>query len=83
MRRRRHDHTILTVCRPYERLRKRWHYLVDGTTAPSDNQPLDEDAAMSDQQKMVEHRESCEVCRKEDLALRVGEVPRPAFAEIS
>ena len=83
MRRRRHDHTILTVCRPYERLRKRWHYLVDGTTAPSDNQPLDEDAAMSAQQKMVEHRESCEVCRKEDLALRNGEVPRPAFAEIS
>jgi hypothetical protein len=83
MRRRRHDHTKLTVCRPYERLRKRWHYLVDGTTAPSDSKPLDEDAAMSAQQKMVEHRESCEVCRKEDLALRVGEFPRPALAEIS
>jgi hypothetical protein len=32
---------------------------------------------------MVEYRESCEICRKEDLALKVGEVPRPAFAEIS
>jgi hypothetical protein len=39
--------------------------------------------AASARQKMVEHRESCEVCRKEDLALKVGEVPRPAFAEIS
>jgi hypothetical protein len=67
----------------YERLRKRWQSLVDGTTAPSDSQPLDEDAAMSAQQKVVEHRERCEVCRKEDLALKDGEVPRPAFAEIS
>jgi hypothetical protein len=57
--------------------------LVDGTTAPSDIQPLDEDASMSAQQKMIEHRESCEICRKEDLAIKVGEVPRPAFAEIS
>jgi hypothetical protein len=39
--------------------------------------------AASARQKMVEHRESCEVCREEDLALKVGEVPRPAFAEIS
>jgi hypothetical protein len=83
MRGRRHYHVKLTVCRPYDRLRKRWHYLVDGTTAPSDSQPLDQAAAMSAQQKMVEHRESCEVCRREDLALKVGEVPRPAFAEIS
>jgi hypothetical protein len=83
MRRRRHDHTKLTVCRPYDRLRKRCHYLVDGTTAQSDSQPLDEGAALSARQKMVEHREHCEVCKNEDLALKDGEVPRPAFAEIS
>jgi len=83
MRHRLHDHTKLTVCKPYERLRKRWRSLVDGTNAQSDSQPLDEDAAMSAQQKMVEHRASCEVCKKEDLALKGGELPRPAFAEIS
>jgi hypothetical protein len=51
--------------------------------ATSESQPLDEAAAMSAQQKMVEHRESCEVCKKEDCALRNGEVPTAAFAEIS
>ena len=79
MRRRRRDQTKLIVCKPYERLRKRWQSLVDGTTAPANSQPLDEDAAMSAQQKMAEHRESCEVCRKEDLALRDGKVLRPGL----
>jgi competence CoiA-like predicted nuclease len=51
--------------------------------ATSENQPLDEAAAMSVQQKMVEHRENCEACKNEDLALKDGEVPTPAFAEIS
>jgi hypothetical protein len=84
MRRRRHDQTKLTICKSYDRLRKRWQSFVDGgTTAPSDSQPLDENGAMSAQQKMVEHRESCEVCKKEDCALRNGEVPTAAFAEIS
>jgi hypothetical protein len=79
----RHRRTKLAVCRPYERLRKRWQNLVDGTTTQSDSQPLDEGAAQSAQQKMVEHRESCEVCRNEDLALKDGQVPSPAIAEIS
>ncbi len=83
MRRHRADQTKLKICRTYERLKRRWQALVDGTIASSDAQPLDEEAAMSAQQKMVEHRENCEVCREEDLALRNGEVPRPAFAEIS
>ena len=82
MRLHRADRTKLKVCRAYERLKRRWQSLVGGTSASSDGQPLDEDAAMSAQQKMVEHRESCEVCRKEDLALRNGEVPRPAFSEV-
>jgi transposase len=83
MRPKRQVHTKLEVCRAYKRLKRRWQSLVDGTAAPSDSQPLDENAAMSARQKMVEHRENCEVCRKEDLALREGEVPRPVFAEIS
>jgi hypothetical protein len=83
MRHHRTDHTKLKVCRAYERLKRKWQALVDGTTAPSDSQPLDKNAATSAQQKMVEHRENCEVCREEDLALRNGEVPRPAFSEIS
>jgi hypothetical protein len=84
MRHHRADHTKLKVCRAYERLKRRWQSFVDGTTsAPSDSQPLDSNAAMSAQQKMVEHRESCEICRKEDFDLRNGDVPRPAFAEIS
>jgi hypothetical protein len=62
---------------------RRWQDLVDGTNVQSDSLPLDEDAAMSAQQKMVEHRESCEVCKKEDLALKESEVPTPAFGEIS
>ena len=56
--------------------------LVDGTSGSSDGQPLDEDAAMSAQQKMVEHRASCDVCKNEDLALKEGEVPTPASAEV-
>jgi hypothetical protein len=83
MRHHRADHTKLKVCRAYERLKRRWQSFVDGTTAPSDTQPPDENAAMSAQQKMVEHRESCEVCKKEDCALRNGEIPTAAFAEIS
>ena len=79
MRRHRADQTKLKVCRMYERLKRRWQSLVDGASASSDAQPLDEDAAMSAQQKMVEHRESCEACKKEDLALKEGEVPTPAF----
>ncbi len=82
MRRRRHDHTKIEVCKAYDRLRGKWQSSVDGTTAQSDSQPLEEDAAMSAQQKMVEHRESCEACKNEDVALKVGEVPRPAFAGI-
>jgi hypothetical protein len=35
------------------------------------------------QQKMVEHRENCEVCTKEDLALRVGELHEMLMAELN
>lgn len=56
MRRHRVDHEKLEVCREYERLRKRWQRLVDGTTAPSGIQPVGEDAATSAQQKMVGDR---------------------------
>ena len=82
MLRRRVDHEKLKVCREYERLRKRWQSLVDGTSA-SDAPPLDEDAAFSAQQKMLEHRAGCDVCKQEDLDLRNGQVPRPGFAEIT
>jgi len=82
LRHRRHDRTKFTVCKPYERLRKRWQSLVDGTTGLSDSQRLDEDTAMSAQQKMVEHRESCEVCRMEDLALKVGELHEMLTASV-
>jgi hypothetical protein len=83
MRRRRNDLTKFTVCKSYDRLRRKWQSLVDGTISPSESQPLDDYAATSAQQKMVEHRESCEACKNEDLALRQGEVPTPAFAEAS
>ena len=82
LRHRRPDHSEFAVCKPYERLRNRWQSLVDGTTAPSDSHRLDEEAALGALQKMVEHRESCQVCTKEDLALKGSEVPTPAFAEI-
>jgi hypothetical protein len=76
MRRHRVDHEKLKVCRAYERLRKRWQRLVDGTCASSDAQPLDEGAATSAQQRMLEHRASCDVCKQEDLALKEGDLPR-------
>jgi hypothetical protein len=82
MRRRRNDLTKFTVCKSYDRLRRKWQSLVDGTIAPSESQPLDEVAATSAQQKMVYHRDNCGACQKEDLALRQGEIPTPAFAEI-
>jgi hypothetical protein len=75
MRHTRTSRTKLAVCKSYERLRKRWQSLVDGTKAQSDSQPLDADAAAIAQQKMVEHRESCEACKKEDLALKEGRGP--------
>lgn len=83
MRRRRRDHTKLTVCKSYEHLRRKWQSFLDGTTAQSDSQPLDEDAVMSAKKRMAEHRENCEVCKKEDLALKDGEVPTAASAEPS
>jgi hypothetical protein len=83
MRRRRNDLTKFTVCKSYDRLRRKWQSLVDGTIAPSESQPLDEDAITSAKRKMLEHRNSCEACQKEDLALRDGEVPTPALAEAS
>jgi hypothetical protein len=82
MRRHRVNQEKLKVCREYERLRKRWQRLVDGTIAPSETQPIDEDATAIAKQKMVEHRENCEACKKEDLALKEGEVPTPASAGI-
>ena len=82
MRPRRNGLTKFTVCKSYDRLRRRWQDLVDGTIAASEGQPLDEDAATSAQQKMVEHRDNCEACKMEDLALKGGEVPTPAFAGI-
>jgi hypothetical protein len=82
MRRRRHHHTKLAVCKPYDRLRKRWQSLVDETTVQSDSKPLDEDTAMSAQQKMLEHRASCDVCKQEDLALKEGDLPRQVEAGI-
>ena len=83
MRRHRVEHEKLKVCRSYERLRRRWQDLVDGTGASSAAQPLDEDAATSVQQKMLEHRASCELCKIEDLALMKGEVPTPTSTEVS
>ena len=83
MLRHRVDREKLKVCKPYERLRKRWQSLVVGKKARSDSQPLDEEAAATARQKMLEHRENCEVCKQEDLALRVGEVPAPDSTEIS
>lgn len=83
MRRHRVEHEKLKVCRAYERLRKRWQELVDGSSAATDAQPLDENAAASAQQKMAEHRASCELCQREDLALKKGEVPTPASAEVT
>ena len=32
--------------------------------------------------KLVEHRESCEVCRKEDLAIKEGDLPMQLEAGI-
>jgi hypothetical protein len=83
LRHRRPDHSKFAVCKPYDRLRKGWQSLVDGTTAPSDSQRLDEEAALGAQQKMVEHRERCEVCTKEDLALRAGELHEMLTAELN
>lgn len=82
MRRHRADHAKLKVCKSYERLRKRWQELVDGSSASSDAQPLDEAEAMRAQQKMVEHRANCELCKQEDLALKEGDLPRQVEAGI-
>ncbi len=75
MRRRRNDLTKFTVCKSYERLRRNWQSLVDGTMALSESQPLDKDVADIAHQRMIEHRENCEACKREDLALKEGEVP--------
>ena len=83
MRRHPPDNEKMKVCRAYDHLRRRWQDLVDGSSAATDAQPLDENAAVSAQQKMVEHRASCELCQREDLALKKGEVPTPASAEVS
>jgi hypothetical protein len=83
MRHRRTSRTRLAVCKSYERLRQRWQSFVDGAKVQSDSQPLDEDAAMNAQQQMVEHRQSCEDCKTEDLALKEGEVHTLTFAESS
>ena len=82
MRHRRPDYTKLKVCRAYERLKRRWQSLVDGTTAQSDSQSH-KDATMTSHQNMMEHRESCEVCSKEDLALKVGELHEMLTAELN
>jgi len=76
------DRTKLAVCRPYERLRKKWQSFVDGNDSPTDGQSLDEEAAKAAQQKMIEHRESCEVCKKEDLALKEGHLSTTVVADI-
>ena len=73
----------LQFANSYDRLRRKWQSLVDATFAPSEGQPIHGDAATSAHQKMFEHRESCEACKMEDLALKQGEVPTPVFAEIS
>ena len=82
MRRHRANHEKLKVCKEYERLRKGWQHLVDGTSASSDAQSLDENAAISAQQKVLEHRASCDVCKQEDLALKEGDLPRQVEAGI-
>ena len=82
MRRPRVDREKLKVCSAYERLRKRWQRLVDGTSASSNAQPLDENAATSAQQKMIDHRAVCDVCKQEDLALKEGDLPRQVEAGI-
>ena len=79
MRHHRADRTKLKVCKSYDRLQKRWQDLVDGTRA-SGSPPLDEDAAISAQQKMLEHRAGCDVCKQEDLALKEGDLPRQVEA---
>lgn len=82
MRRHRVNQEKLKVCREYERLRKRWQRLVDGLSASSQTEPLDQNAATTAQQKMVEHRASCDVCKQEDLALKEGDLPRQVEAGI-
>ena len=77
MRRRRNDLNKFAVCKPYDRLRRKWQSLVDGKIAPSERQALAKEAATSAQQKLVEHREGCVACKKEDLALKEGTIPTP------
>ena len=69
--------------KPYETNSLRWQSLVDGSRAKSDGQPLNEDAVSNAQQNMLEHRENCEACKREDLALKEGEVPTSPSAETS
>ena len=57
------------VCKTYERLRRRWQNLVDGSGAQSEQ----ESAAVA-QDKMMEHRKNCNVCANEDQALRDGNI---------
>jgi hypothetical protein len=64
MRNSRHERAKLAVYKPYERMRKRWQSLVDATGALTDSQLLDDEAAMNAQQKRVERREICDVCKK-------------------
>lgn len=70
--------TRLKVCKAYERLRRRWQSLVDETTTQSDSQSH-KDAVMTSHQNMMQHREGCEACKREDLALKAGE-PREILA---
>lgn len=67
MRRRRNDLAKFTVRKSYDRLRREWQSSVDGTAASSASQPIAEDAAMSAQRKMVEHRETVKLAKKKTL----------------
>lgn len=82
MRTKRHDHAKLKVCRAYERLRRRWRSLVEGETAQLDRQSH-EDATTTAHEDMVEHREGCEVCKREDLALKDGDHQEMLKLELS
>lgn len=68
MRRHRNEHTKIVACNGYERLRRRWQQIVDEVSVQSGN----EHAISIAHDKMEEHRQSCEVCKKEDLAIKAG-----------
>ncbi len=69
MRHYRAAHTNNAVCKMYERLRRRWQSIADGPAAPTDQKSHEVERA---HEKMTEHRKSCEICKREDLAIEFG-----------